>query len=131
MQTKIVIFAVALAASFIAGTHFLAGENQLEVFALFLALTACVYGGAALTPAGTRFGVVELPFVIVIFSASVAGLILSPFWIVIGYLAHGGWDLLHHYRRIKTPVIRSFPPICAIFDVAVGMFVLFWWLLGW
>lgn len=128
MQAKLVILAVALAATFIVGTHFLAGKNQLEVFTLFLALTACVYGGAALTPTGTAYGAVELPFVVLVFASAVAGLVLSPIWVSIGYFGHGGWDLLHHYRKIKTPVIDGFPLVCGIFDFAVGIFVLLWWL---
>lgn len=128
MQAKLVIFGVALATTFLVSTHFLAGTNQLEVFALFLALTASVYGGSALTPAGTAYSAIELPFVFLVFVSAVAGLLLSPIWISIGYFGHGGWDLLHHYRKIKTPIIPAFPPICAVFDTAVGGFVLLWWL---
>jgi hypothetical protein len=128
MDAKIVIVAIALAAAFIAGTHGLAGEARLEVFALFLALTSCVYGGAALTPAGARFAGVELPFVAVVFTSAVAGLVVSPLWIAVGYLLHGAWDVLHHAKTIETPVLGVFPPLCAIFDAVVGSFVLVWWL---
>lgn len=49
---------------------------------------------------------------------------MSPLWLAAGYLAHGGWDLLHQYQTIRTPVTRAFPPICAIFDFVVGVFIL-------
>ena len=128
MRARPVMLGVALAAVFIVTTHALAGDHRLEVFALFLALTACVYGGAALTPAGTAFGAIELPFVVLVFACAVAGVVSSPAWIAAGYLAHGGWDLLHHLDRIRTPVIRAFPSVCAVFDILVGGFVLLWWL---
>jgi len=31
------------------------------------------------------------------------------------------------YKKISTPVIKAFPPMCAIFDAVVGLFVLLWW----
>lgn len=123
----LVVGAPALAGVFVLGVHALAGDRQLEVFALFLALTACVYGGAALSPAGTWYGPVELPVVVAVFGASVAGLLASPLWVAVGYFAHGGWDLLHHLRVVRTPVVRAFPSICGIFDAAVGASVLWWW----
>lgn len=128
MKANIIITAIALAVAFIVSAHYFAGEHQLELFALFLALTACVYGGAALTPAGAAFGKVEFPFVAIVFTAAVLGLLVSPVWIAAGYFLHGGWDLLHHQQRIATPVVRWFPPLCAVFDAVVGGFVLaLWW----
>lgn len=128
MKAKVIITAAALAAAFIVSAHYFGGEHQLELFALFLALTACVYGGAALTPAGARFGKVEFPFVALVFVTAVLGLLISPVWIAVGYFAHGGWDLLHHQHRIATPVVAWFPPLCAVFDAVVGGFVLFTWI---
>ncbi len=121
------MISVALAASFIVVTHVLSGKYLPEVFALFLALTACVYGGAALTPAGAKFGNVELPFVLIVFTASILGLVYSILWIAVGYFIHGTWDLLHHFGKVKTPMLRWFPPMCAIFDFLVGAFVVAWW----
>ncbi len=128
MKPNIIITAIGLAAAFILSAHFFAGQYQLELFALFLALTACIYGGAALTPAGAAYGKIELPFVTVVFITAVLGLLISPVWIAIGYFMHGGWDLLHHHQKITTPILRWFPPLCALFDAVIGGFVLaLWW----
>ena len=127
MKTKFIITGIALAATFIASTHFAFTEYQLEIFSLFLALTACVYGGAALTPAGAGFGSIELPFVVVVFLCSTLGLVYSPVWIAVGYFLHGVWDILHHLHKVQTPLVRWFPPLCAAFDIVVGGFVLIWW----
>lgn len=127
-QVRLAVIGLVLAGGFILGVHALAGDGQAEVFALFLALTACVYGGAELAPAGARYGRVELPVVVAVFAASVAGLLVSPLWVAVGYFAHGAWDALHHYQKIRTPVAKAFPPICGIFDLVVGLFVLWWWI---
>ncbi|MDH5633919.1 MAG: DUF6010 family protein [Gammaproteobacteria bacterium] len=128
MTTTMMITGAALAATFIAGTHFALTGHELEVFALFLALTSCVYGGAALTPAGARFVRIELPFVITVFISAILGLVFSPVWIAVGYFLHGGWDVLHHVNKVETPIVRWFPPLCAVFDAVVGGVVLAWWL---
>lgn len=127
-EVRLAVIGLALAGGFILGVHTLAGGHQAEVFALFLALTACVYGGAALVPAGVSYGRVELPVVVAVFAASVAGLLASPLWVAVGYLAHGAWDALHHYQKVRTPMARWFPPVCGIFDLVVGLFVLWWWM---
>ncbi len=127
MSAKLIITSVALAASFVGGAHLFLGAYQLTLFCLFLALTSAVYGGAALTPAGARHARVELPFVMVVFACSVAGLVVSPVWVAAGYFLHGGWDFLHHKHHVKTPVAKWFPPLCAVFDGVVGMSVLVWW----
>lgn len=128
MKPKLVLLAIAGAGTFIIGTHYFSGEYLPEVFALFLALTACVYGGASLVPAAAKYGQIELPFVIIVFLSSILGIVYSVTWIALGYFLHGLWDLLHHFKKIKTPILRWFPPICAIFDFVVGAFILLWWL---
>lgn len=127
MSPKLLMFSAALAASFIGATHIFLGAHQLKLFCLFLALTSAVYGGAVLTPAGAKYSQIELPFVIVVFSCSVAGLVFSPIWVSAGYFLHGVWDMLHHRKHVKTPIVKWFPPLCAVFDGVVGAFVLAWW----
>ena len=124
MMHKTVIISVTLVAIFKSSVHLRTGEYANDVFALFLALTACVYGGAALTPAGQKYGATELLIVILLFLTSVLGVLVSPVRLAAGYVIHGGWDVLHHKHMIGTPIVAWFPPICAIFDFIVGLFVL-------
>lgn len=130
MQVKIIVTGIGLAVSFIVATHIFAGEYQLEVFALFLALTSCVYGGAILTPAGAKYSYVEFPFVATVFVASILGLIFHPLWLSAGYLLHGCWDAMHHFKKVNTPIVKWFPPLCAIFDILLALFILWIWYAG-
>jgi len=124
---KMAVTGLWLALSFAIATHYFAGEHQLEILALFLALTSCVYGGAILTPAGTKYSLVELPFVVVIFISSILGLLFSPLWLAAGYLLHGVWDLGHHFNHVKTPMVKWFPPLCAAFDLLMAIFIFWLW----
>ena len=121
MPTKMLVTGIGIAISFIIALHFFAGSHQLEIFALFLALTSCVYGGAILTPAGAKYTFVELPFVVAVFISSVLGLLFSPLWLALGYVAHGAWDTMHHFQKVHTPVVKWFPPLCAAFDVLISI----------
>ncbi|WP_121663768.1 hypothetical protein [Metabacillus litoralis] len=51
-----------------------------QLFASFLAYTACVYLGAALSDSRVKWISTELAFL---------GLVFSPLWIAFGYLLHG------------------------------------------
>ena len=130
MPIKIVISGVGLGLSFAIATHYFAGAHQLEIFALFLALTSCVYGGAILTPAGAKYSFIELPFVIIVFTLSILGLVFTPLYLAIGYLVHGVWDSVHHFRKVHTPIVSWFPPMCAAFDVLMAFVIVWLWYTG-
>lgn len=127
MPVKFMFTGLGLALSFLVATHLYAGEKQLEIFALFLALTSCVYGGAVLTPSGAKYSFVEFPFVVIVFISSILGLLVSPLWLVGGYLLHGAWDSLHHFKKVRTPIVKWFPPTCAAFDFLVALFIFWLW----
>jgi hypothetical protein len=39
----------------------------------------------------------------------------------IGFLAHGGWDWLHHNDHGPTHVRTWYPPFCVVVDVVIGL----------
>ena len=39
----------------------------------------------------------------------------------IGFLAHGGWDWLHHNDQGPTHVRTWYPPFCVVVDVVIGL----------
>lgn len=91
------------------------GEHANEVFPLFFAVTACVYGVGALTPAGQKYGAIELPFVLLVFLTSVLVVLTSTVWIAAVYVIHGGWDVLHHKYIIGTAQIVAWFPDMRLF----------------
>jgi hypothetical protein len=46
-----------------------------------------------------------------------------------GYVAHGGWDWLHHNNHGPTQVRTWYPPWCVAVDVVIGVPLLAGWLL--
>ena len=44
----------------------------------------------------------------------------------IGFLAHGGWDWLHHNDHGPTHVRTWYPPFCVVVDVVIGLPLIAW-----
>lgn len=95
-----------------------------QLFALFLGFTACTYLGAALSDTRLKWISVEFAMSMLFFTFAALGLIYSPIWLASGFILHGLWDTLHHPKMIKTKIIKWFPPLCAIFDIIVAVFIL-------
>jgi len=95
-----------------------------QLCALFYVYTSCVYFGAALSDSRITWISVEFIMSCLFFWFDFLGLLYSPIWLIVGYILHGIWDMLHHPKIIKTKVINWFPPICATFDFVVALFIL-------
>lgn len=102
-------------------------EKALELLALLLTFIGGIYGGFALMDARKRLFAVELFGILVTFALAAAGLWVSPVYLAVGYIFHGLWDAVHHPKGIQTAIPRGYAPFCLIFDVPVGIFILFWW----
>jgi hypothetical protein len=46
-----------------------------------------------------------------------------------GYIAHAGWDWLHHDHHGPTYVRTWYPPFCVVADLVIGVPLLTGWLL--
>lgn len=99
-------------------------EDALLVLAVFLGLTAASYPGALLAiHAGRGDTLSELVIGAATFGCAVAGGILSPLWLVVGYALHGAWDWLHHSGHVRTRVVAWFPPTCAAVDIVAAVMI--------
>jgi hypothetical protein len=96
----------------------------LYLLALFLSATGAVYPGAALADPTRKSGPTEVSVFVLMFAASVAGLVASPVWLAVGYAAHGLWDVFHEPHRVGAKIVKWFPPLCLSFDLVVAAFVL-------
>jgi hypothetical protein len=110
------------------------GLAAIAFAALLPVAVAYVYLGAQLAGIGWvyfGFGVADgRPSAIAIQVAS-AGVFLtvgflgayhqSTLLLGIGYLAHGGWDWVHHNDHGPTHVRTWYPPFCVVADVAIAV----------
>ncbi len=121
------LYAVGLMIPTLAAVVALPKPMGLELLSLLLTFIAGVYGGFALLDARKREFAIELFGVLVTLALAVAALWASPVDLAAGYLFHGLWDVLHHPKRIQTVIPAGYAPFCMIFDIPIGVFILFWW----
>jgi ketosteroid isomerase-like protein len=94
------------------------------VLALFLALMPAVYlAGWGLTEHGPRVWI-EIAGLAIFVTLAILGLLISPWYLALGIIAHGAlWDAWHHERIVAQQFIPSWYTIaCLIADVGVGVY---------
>ncbi|MDH5409299.1 MAG: hypothetical protein OEZ33_05395 [Gammaproteobacteria bacterium] len=127
MQKYIFFIGLAVLTCFV--VSLMSYGKALDALGLLLGVIAAIYIGFAI--ADGRKGVIYIECVVaaVFIALALFGMWGKPVWLVIGFFAHGAWDLLHHPAGIKTKVRKWYPPACVIYDWIIGAYMLFW--LGW
>jgi uncharacterized membrane protein HdeD (DUF308 family) len=86
--------------------------------------------GGALTETGaTETGATLLVVQTLAFLAFLAAAMLSSRarWVLgAAWLLHGGWDFLHYFGTLATPVATWYQIACAAADLVWGAFLLRW-----
>lgn len=123
-KMKTIIAGVLLALLVIRIYYTFSMPVSYQLFALFLAYTACVYLGAALSDSRPVWISIEFLMSFLFFQFAFLGLHYSAVWVALGFILHGIWDMLHHPRIIRISVVKWFPPLCAVFDTIVAVFIL-------
>lgn len=94
-------------------------------FALALGVIGAIYLGALISAPQTKgVALVELAASGATIALALAGLLLAPAWLVVGYVFHGIWDWLHHEGRFGAKIASWYPPFCAVTDFVIGAVVL-------
>ena len=102
-------------------------SQALVLLAILLAALATIYLGAVLsagrTPQVLMEGLAACGFI----ALATLGVWRSPLFLVIGYMAHGLWDLVHHRGGLQNRIAAWWPPFCLVYDwVLAGAICLRW-----
>ena len=114
----VVMLAPLLLLSKLAGMQFLAVQ---------IAFIGAIYFGFGI--ADGRVGNLVTEFLVsgaFLFVAAASLWADSPALLAGAYVAHAGWDYLHHRPGISVPVHSWYPPFCVVFDLAAAAFILAW-----
>lgn len=105
-------------------------DRARGVAASLLTLIAAIYIGLALGSQGTLSLSRQIMAATVIIALALAGLWFNWWFIVAGLALHGVWDSLHHGARGHGVVPAWYVPFCAVYDVAVALFMALYFALG-
>lgn len=124
-----------LAGAFLAGVTVslvmgLPRSRAFVLLAILLAASATIYLGAALSAKRTQQVLVEGLAACAFIALATLGAWRSPLFLVVGYLAHGLWDLAHQQQGIPTRIAVWWPPFCLVYDWVIAGAICLRWLRG-
>jgi hypothetical protein len=123
LNVKEISAGVILSAILIIAGELLGPSFRFDFFALVLSIIAAIYIGFALSDGRRRYIVLESANAVAYGVLALLGMWASPWYLVAGYIAHGGWDLVHHNRGIRTRIVRWYVPFCVVIDWLVGAYI--------
>lgn len=97
--------------------------HRISVTAILVG-TAAVYVGFALVDRRPSRITLEVAWATAVVAAAIAGFLLLPAWLSVGFLAHVAWDMLHQgtEKRIDTRTVPGwYPASCAGYDIPLAV----------
>lgn len=121
-----VALGIGLAAIAITFSLFLTDAMQRDFYAMLLVGITTIYLGFALADGRPREVAIEVGVIVVFSLLALGGLWLNPVLLVVGYFAHGIWDVVHHPHGIQTQTTSWYPPFCLVVDWLIGAYLVIW-----
>jgi hypothetical protein len=104
------------------GVHLILPQDVSHALAaLLLAMIAGVYVGFAALDGRLSHIIIESFAALLFIAFALWALVFAPYLLPIGYIAHAGWDFLHHTPVFKIAMPNWYIPACVVFDVVVGL----------
>jgi len=105
----------------------LSAQKGLELTSMLLILIGSVYFGFALLSSHKKAAIIEIFVATAFVLIAIFGLWVSPWFLIIGLLLHGFWDLAHHNNMFKLIEIpKWYIPFCAAYDWSMAFYLMVW-----
>ncbi len=127
--TKGLVIAIVLIPVTIALALLFPKPKAPEFYALVLFAIAAVYLGFAISDGRGLEAFIEIANLTFFLALAILGILVSPYFLIAGFFAHGIWDAVHHRRvgLVKTKVPEWYVYSCVFYDWIVGGILLWWW----
>lgn len=109
------------------GVHALLGREASVLLAgVLMAMIGAIYIGFGVRDGRAGALVIECLGAAGFAACAIAGLTVSPWFIVAALAGHAGWDVLHHRAGAWASPPRWYIPYCAVYDLtaAIGLALL-------
>lgn len=101
--------------------HLLLGrEASILTAGIVVAMIGAVYAGFAMSDGRPRVILIETVVALAFGAAGLAGVLVSPWFIVAATAAHAGWDFLHHRPGPLAKTPRWYIPYCVVYDIGAA-----------
>ena len=103
--------------------------KALDMIGLLLGVIAAIYVGFAIADGRKNILYLECATAAGFILLALLGMWGKPVWLVVGFFAHGAWNLLHYPGKLGARVRAWYPPACVAYDWFIGGYLIYW--LGW
>jgi hypothetical protein len=119
-----ILIGAVLGALFVLVARRRGGTSEARVLALGLVVAALIYVGLALARADRHGLALEAAGLGIFGLIAWLGARASLWWLVLGWVAHVGWDVGLHLDRSQGSVAAWYPLLCIGFDLVVAGYLL-------
>ena len=116
--------ALALGALTVIIIQVLSEQQALDLLTAILVAAASVYIGAALAGDSRSTLALEVTAGLAFIVVALLGRWYASAVLAWGYLAHGGWDILHHRKIAGASTGKTFPVLCWVYDWIIAAVIL-------
>lgn len=117
------VLAVALAVLTVIPGLLLPEALTIFILGLLLFGIAAVYFGFAVMDGRRSALLIESAVVLGYLCLVTAGVLVSAWLLVLGYVLHGVWDGLHHNRAFGANIAAWYIPFCVVYDWLMAVFL--------
>lgn len=112
---------ISLALLTVVVSEFLPPSRALDLHTMILIFISAVYLGFASAEEEYYKLMIEISGIIVFCTLAMLGLWLWPPLLIIGFVGHAAWDVLHHpENHLGAQVVSWYIPLCLSYDLLVA-----------
>lgn len=105
--------------------RYMKSSNEANLYKIALIVAAFIYVCFSLQSGNLAWVLVETGGIILFTAIAIAGFQLSPWLLVVGWLAHPIWDFSLHSSTTTPFVPGWYPTACVGYDLVIAVYVAF------
>jgi hypothetical protein len=105
--------------------RYLQPRSEQRLYAIALIIAALIYIGFSLQGKNLSWVLVEVGGTVLFTAIAVGGLILSPWFLVLGWIAHPVWDVMLYRGDATLFVPKWYPIACLSYDLVMAVYMAF------
>ena len=123
--TKAIITGLLLAFLTYIFFYTLEDEKIIELLTVIMTLIGAAYYGFAFKEDNRSIVITEVVVSTLFIVTALLGLWFSIWFIFVGLVLHGFWDLIHHNSKKLARIPSWYIPFCVVYDWVLAVIVLF------
>lgn len=100
-------------------------EQQSEIWGFLMIIIASIYIGFGISDGRIKEMITEIIAGSIFIILAILGIWESTYFLVIAYIGHGFWDIIHKPKLVDTNVQKWYPKFCMFYDWVIGLWLIY------